>query len=60
MRSIYAGMTLNERLVLSGRLDEWDAALQRRDRTRLIAILTALDVGDQAGSIVDRVLASAA
>lgn len=59
MESLYAGMTVNERLFLSGRLDEWDAALQLRDQARMIAILTALDLGDQSSLIVDRVLANA-
>lgn len=59
MESPYAGMTVNERLFLSGCLDEWDEALQLRDHARMIAILTALDLGDQASFIVDRVLTNA-
>jgi hypothetical protein len=50
-------MTVNERLFASGRLAEWDAALQSRDRTKMIALLKSVDLGDQANDIVGRVLA---
>jgi hypothetical protein len=30
--SLYAGMTVNERLVVSGQIAAWDAAVARRDR----------------------------
>ena len=33
--SLYAGMTVNERLVVSGQLVAWDAAVIRRDRARM-------------------------
>jgi hypothetical protein len=33
------GMTVNERLVLCDLLDNWDAAVGKRDREEMIAIL---------------------
>jgi hypothetical protein len=35
----YGGMTINERLVVSGLIDEFDAAARRRDRDATMAIL---------------------
>jgi hypothetical protein len=35
----YSAMTVNERLVASGLMDEFDAALRARDRTRIMAVL---------------------
>jgi hypothetical protein len=44
----YAGMTVNERLVVSGRLAAWDAAVRARNREKMIAILKSLGVCDPA------------
>lgn len=55
--SPYAGMTVNERLVLSGRIADWDAAVTARDRAAMVAVLERVDLGGQAGAIADRVLA---
>jgi hypothetical protein len=57
-KSAYAGMTVNERLYMSGNMDKWDAAVRRRDRLQMIAILGAVDLGNQADAIVDRALAN--
>jgi len=35
----FAGMTVNERLVVGGQIDAWDAAARRRDSVRMIHIL---------------------
>jgi hypothetical protein len=43
-RPDYGGMTVNERLVVSGLADEWDAAVRRRDREAMIAILMRVDL----------------
>jgi hypothetical protein len=54
MSSHYAGMTINERLFASGLRDAWDAAFRDHDRAKLIAILDAVELGEQAASIVDK------
>ena len=43
----YAGMTVNERLVLSGQIDAWDAAVVVGDRARMIEILRATDLTEE-------------
>ncbi|WP_342361332.1 hypothetical protein [Terrarubrum flagellatum] len=35
----YSGMTVNERLVISGQIDLWDAAVLAGDKARMIEIL---------------------
>ena len=50
------GMTLNERLVMAGLMDDWDAAVRARDRKRMTAILIAVEAGNQAASIIASVL----
>jgi hypothetical protein len=42
----YAGMTMNERLVLSGLIDRWDTALARRDRKALLRICAQVGVAE--------------
>ena len=58
-QSRFSGMTVNERLVVSGRVADWDAAVRARDRARMIAVLEAVDLGNP-GDIADRVLADPA
>jgi hypothetical protein len=58
MNSLYAGMTLNESIVVSGRLAEWDRAVYAADRTKMIEILIGLDLGNQAESIADQILSN--
>ena len=38
---LYAGMSVNERLVISGLIAAWDKAVVSRDRARMIEILVA-------------------
>jgi hypothetical protein len=55
----YAGMTMNERLVLSGLIDRWDAALAKRDREALLRICAQVGIADGPTGrswIVDNVL----
>ena len=57
--SLYAGMTVNERLVVSGQLAAWDAAVARRDRAGMIEILMATELtAKQAAETTDAVLAN--
>ncbi len=54
----YRGMTVNERLVLSGSLDAWDSAVSLGDRSRMIAVLRATGLTEeQAAGTSDAVLA---
>ena len=55
----YAGTTMNERLVLSGLIDRWDAALAKHDRKALLRICAQVGIADGPTGrswIVDRVL----
>lgn len=40
----YSGMTINERLSLSGQMKEFDSAKRNKDREKLIAILENVKV----------------
>jgi hypothetical protein len=42
----YGGMTMNERLVMSGLIDQWDAAVAKRDRERLLRICAQVGIAD--------------
>lgn len=56
--SLYAGMTVNERLVVSGQLAAWDAAVIRRDRAGMIEVLLSIELSEkQAAETTDAVLA---
>jgi hypothetical protein len=35
-------MTVNEKLVISGQMAEWDGAVAKRDRARMIKILQSI------------------
>lgn len=51
------GTTLNERLYLRGLLDEYDQALEDRDRERLIEILERVEIsGADAERTADDIL----
>lgn len=51
------GMTLNERLYVTGLLDEFDRARKRRDRKQIIALLEQVEVrGDDAELTADEIL----
>ena len=59
--SLYAGMTVNERLVMAGLLAAWDAAVISGNRARMIEILMATDLSEkQAAETTDAVLADPA
>ena len=56
---LYAGMTVNERLVVAGQIDAWDAAVIARDRTKMIGILMAVELtAKQAAETTDATLAN--
>ncbi len=52
----FKGMTVNERLYLSGLMDAFDLARERRDKDRLIEILRRVEVDD---SSIKRILEDA-
>ena len=56
-RARFGGMTTNERLVDAGLMGAWDDAVRARDRERMILVLSAVELGDQAAQIADAVLA---
>jgi hypothetical protein len=50
------GMTVNERLIVTGLLDRWDAAVRKRDRREMLEILVQIEITEPAPT-VDAVLA---
>jgi hypothetical protein len=50
-------MTVNERLFHVGTIDQWDAAVHRRDRPTMIRLLKEVEVPEP-GLIADAVLAN--
>jgi hypothetical protein len=42
----YGGMTMNERLVISGLIDQWDAAVAKGDRKVLLRICAQVGIAD--------------
>jgi len=57
--SVYAGMTVNERLVISRQIAEWDKAVAKRHRARMIEILMATDLTEtQSAQTTDAMLAN--
>jgi len=55
--SKYSGMTVNDRLRRAGIMDAWDAEAISRDRDQMIELLGQIDLRNQAGKIVDTILA---
>jgi hypothetical protein len=54
---LYAGMTVNERLVISGLIHDWDRAVARGDHTKMIEVLMATELtSEQAASTTDATL----
>jgi hypothetical protein len=50
-------MTVNERLVVCGLIDQWDQAVRRRDRDAMITVLREVALSDeQAQQTTDAVL----
>jgi hypothetical protein len=57
--SLYAGMTVNERLVIAGLIAAWDEAVISGDRAKMIEILMATDLtAEQAAYSTDATLAN--
>ena len=46
-RESYGGMTVNERLFVAGTLEHFDTAARHRDRSAMIALLLAVELGEQ-------------
>ena len=40
----FAGMTVNERLIAAGIINQWDDSVRRRDRGRMIELLKQVEV----------------
>ena len=57
-RPDYSGMIVNERFFSAGLLEDWDAAKKTRDRTRMIDLLSKVDLADQADVIADTILSN--
>ena len=56
---LYAGMTVNERLSVSGQFAAWDKAVIGRDRAKMIEILMATELtAKQAAETTDTTLAN--
>jgi hypothetical protein len=53
----FGGMTVNERLVDAGLIEDWDNAVRARDKERMISILSKVELGNQAARIADAALA---
>ncbi|HEY9192096.1 MAG TPA: hypothetical protein VIO81_04435 [Methyloversatilis sp.] len=47
MEKRYAGMTVNERLYVSGLMDEFDKAVGERDIARIRSILTEVELPEE-------------
>ena len=47
MAENYPGMTVNERLVASGLLTEFDEARKRKDKNAVVKILRSVRVGEE-------------
>ena len=46
MANVYAGMTVNERLYVSGLMDEFDKAVSGKNTAEVIFILEKVGLGD--------------
>ena len=47
MENKYTGMTVNERLYLSGWIDEFDEAVQKKDTEKVRAILEKVELTEE-------------
>ncbi|PYF72981.1 hypothetical protein [Pedobacter nutrimenti] len=46
MENKYLGMTVNERLYVSGLMDKFEKAIEKRDIEKVIAILKTVELND--------------
>ena len=55
--TLYAAMTVNERLFSTGLLEAWDEAVRQRDRACMIALLMSVELAaEQAAFTADTAL----
>ena len=47
MQNKYAGMTVNERLYVSGLMDEFDEAVEKKDTEKVRAILKKVELTEE-------------
>jgi hypothetical protein len=52
------GMTTNERLFAAGLIDKFDSAARKRDRAKMIKLLSRVDLASQAETIADMIIAN--
>jgi hypothetical protein len=47
MDNLYKGMTVNERLYVSGLIEEFDLAVEKKKKDEIIAILKKVEITDE-------------
>ena len=57
MKKEYAGMTMNERLFASGRMEEFDKAVAEKNRDVIVEIYKELAPTTDAEKVADEILA---
>lgn len=54
MENKYSGMTVNERLYISGLMNEFDKAVKEKDKEKVTSILKEVDITDE--TLVDAII----